>query len=563
MGVTGDSHGWRLWKAILPFCAVMLLSTAPAWAVGGDFNINFAAADPTTYTHSTGGGSWSAGFVTSLEGGDFRAGDIVSWLALVTVRSGAVGRQTIQLDFSFAAVNTGHPGAGLRELVSVEFTSDYDTAATLDDYWSNEPLSSNDNTLRCSVKIGNLQDGEKVVIRINTRLSRDADKSPTGNLWGQLDAGTVVDPEFHGKDVTISTGRQTVPFQKVGDIAPADIQVEKLVGYANQPIGAAAPSLTVGSGTQIKYWYKVTNPGLGPLYNVVLIDDNGTPTDPSDDFHVTLPDLPTSGTLNGGASANGTFVTTVVNETTESQTITNTATATGSNSASGGTLTGSDSASVTVGHANHTPVAVNDQYSMMQGETLSPGSTSGVLANDSDPDPGDTLTASLIAGPSHGTLTSSLSGDGSFTYTPDNGFAGIDTFTYQVGDGNGGTASATVTIIVNAVTHISVDLQVETLKYASSSLTGCSFTIKNTSGGKQAVKVIQFSLAKIQYEGPSDADWVTVDSKDVTGVTFIPASVDSIADGDSATVTFGCSLPTTVPAVAAFKVALGAQIEGL
>ena len=39
----------------------------------------------------------------------------------------------------------------------------------------------------------------------------------------------------------------------------------------------------------------------------------------------------------------------------------------------------------------------------------------GVLANDTDPD-GDPLTAVLVTGPSHGTLT--LNANGSFTYTP-------------------------------------------------------------------------------------------------------------------------------------------------
>ena len=45
----------------------------------------------------------------------------------------------------------------------------------------------------------------------------------------------------------------------------------------------------------------------------------------------------------------------------------------------------------------------------------------GVLANDTDAD-GDSLTAVLVGGPSHGTL--SLGTDGSFTYTPAANFLG-------------------------------------------------------------------------------------------------------------------------------------------
>ena len=73
-------------------------------------------------------------------------------------------------------------------------------------------------------------------------------------------------------------------------------------------------------------------------------------------------------------------------------------------------------------------------------------SAPGILANDSDLD-GDTLTVgSITGGVTNGVLVSNP--DGSFTYTPDTGFTGEDSFTYEVSDGNGGTAEATVTITV-------------------------------------------------------------------------------------------------------------------
>ena len=53
----------------------------------------------------------------------------------------------------------------------------------------------------------------------------------------------------------------------------------------------------------------------------------------------------------------------------------------------------------------------------------------GVLANDSDPD-GDSMTASLVSGPSSGTLD--FNSDGSFVYTPSASFFGSISFTYQV-----------------------------------------------------------------------------------------------------------------------------------
>ena len=51
----------------------------------------------------------------------------------------------------------------------------------------------------------------------------------------------------------------------------------------------------------------------------------------------------------------------------------------------------------------------------------------GVLANDTDAD-GESLTAILVSGPAHGTV--SLQPNGGFTYTPAAGFSGTDAFTY-------------------------------------------------------------------------------------------------------------------------------------
>ncbi len=69
----------------------------------------------------------------------------------------------------------------------------------------------------------------------------------------------------------------------------------------------------------------------------------------------------------------------------------------------------------------------------------------GVIANDTDID-ADILSASLIAGPVNGAVT--LTSDGSFTYTPNVGFVGTDTFTYKVNDGSLDSNTATVTIDV-------------------------------------------------------------------------------------------------------------------
>ena len=88
--------------------------------------------------------------------------------------------------------------------------------------------------------------------------------------------------------------------------------------------------------------------------------------------------------------------------------------------------------------ANRAPQAVND--------TFGPDfSGANVLANDSDPD-GDALQAILAQGPTSGTLQ--LSQDGTFTYTPDPGFSGEDSFRYRASDGALESNAATVTLRV-------------------------------------------------------------------------------------------------------------------
>jgi hypothetical protein len=93
---------------------------------------------------------------------------------------------------------------------------------------------------------------------------------------------------------------------------------------------------------------------------------------------------------------------------------------------------------------NNAPTAVNDNYTMQQDGTLVMAAP-GVLDNDSDPD-GDPLTAALETNPANGSVA--LNPDGSFTYTPDTGFSGQDTFTYQAHDGLDHSEPVTVTITV-------------------------------------------------------------------------------------------------------------------
>ncbi|MEP7285329.1 MAG: Ig-like domain-containing protein [Chloroflexota bacterium] len=89
----------------------------------------------------------------------------------------------------------------------------------------------------------------------------------------------------------------------------------------------------------------------------------------------------------------------------------------------------------TVWAAGATPVAVRDSYVAAFGTPLSVPAGSGLLVNDYDPDTMTTGTGIVVLGysqPAHGTV--SVVTNGAFTYTPNAGFAGTDTFTYDIQD---------------------------------------------------------------------------------------------------------------------------------
>ncbi|HEX6983803.1 MAG TPA: FG-GAP-like repeat-containing protein, partial [Planctomycetaceae bacterium] len=77
--------------------------------------------------------------------------------------------------------------------------------------------------------------------------------------------------------------------------------------------------------------------------------------------------------------------------------------------------------------------------------TLDVRAAAGVLANDYDRER-DGLTAAVVAGPQHGTLT--LRADGSFEYAPAAGYSGPDAFVYKVTDRSGKSSTATAAIEV-------------------------------------------------------------------------------------------------------------------
>ncbi|MFO1159077.1 MAG: choice-of-anchor L domain-containing protein [Reyranellaceae bacterium] len=89
-----------------------------------------------------------------------------------------------------------------------------------------------------------------------------------------------------------------------------------------------------------------------------------------------------------------------------------------------GTITNDDKAAAVAAH--------DDAYIVLEGQSLTIGSSIGVLANDDN-----ASSATLAGGPDHGTLQ--LAANGGFTYGPTAGFADIDSFTYH--SANGGSSA--------------------------------------------------------------------------------------------------------------------------
>jgi hypothetical protein len=97
---------------------------------------------------------------------------------------------------------------------------------------------------------------------------------------------------------------------------------------------------------------------------------------------------------------------------------------------------------------NAMPLAVHDAgYSTPLDTALTVGSSSSILNNDWDPE-GSPLTASVVANPSNGSLSNFSGSAGTFTYTPNQGFTGVETFTYKAHDGTKDSNVVTVSIAV-------------------------------------------------------------------------------------------------------------------
>jgi uncharacterized repeat protein (TIGR01451 family) len=161
-----------------------------------------------------------------------------------------------------------------------------------------------------------------------------------------------------------------------------------------------------------------------------------------------------------------------------------------------------------------TPVAVDDTYPAVAGRTLSVAAV-GVLGNDLGS--GLAVQGGVLSGPSHG--IAALSANGSFTYTPDAGYSGPDSFTYKDIDSSNQTSNT-------ATVSFTVTQQADLL-------------VTKSDGSATAVpgQVVTYTIA-VHNAGPSDATGATVtddvSALPLTGVTYTASVTAGTASGFTA-----------------------------
>jgi hypothetical protein len=176
---------------------------------------------------------------------------------------------------------------------------------------------------------------------------------------------------------------------------------------------------------------------------------------------------------------------------------------------------GSDTATVnvTVISVNDAPDAVDDSATTDEDTAV----TIDVLDNDSDVD-GDGLILAGVTDGSHGTVTNNGS---SVTYTPDPDFNGLDSFTYTISDGNGGSDTVTVNVRVNAVNDApvtSAPISITLFEDTSVAATGVSITDVDVYEGTGQIQVRLFG------------GHGTITLAQTTGLAFTPGSSNGSSD---------------------------------
>jgi len=225
---------------------------------------------------------------------------------------------------------------------------------------------------------------------------------------------TPVNDAPQGTDATVTTledAAYTVATVDFGFSDPNDNPANNLLAVEITALPTAGSLTDDGVAVTAGQFIGVTDIDAGKLVFTPLADANGTGYA---SFRFQVQD--DGGTVNGGVDLDPTPKTMTVNVTP----------------------------------VNDAPVAVDDTVATPENTPV----VIAVLANDMDVD-GDTLSIDSFTQPAHGTVAKT--GNGTLTYNPALSFTGEDSFTYTVGDGQGGSDTGKVTVAVMPAEEVIID----------------------------------------------------------------------------------------------------------
>ncbi|MDS0260006.1 PKD domain-containing protein [Haloarcula sp. S1CR25-12] len=176
------------------------------------------------------------------------------------------------------------------------------------------------------------------------------------------------------------------------------------------------------------------------------------------------------------------------------------------------------------------PTAETDTYRLSPGSSLDASASTGVLGNDVLAEELRFYSVSVVEGPANGSLD--LQPDGSFAYTPTDGFTGTDAFTYEVTHG-GQTDRATVTLTVSSAASVertvfesasairqAVDLPADaTPTYAE------RLTVRTNQSGPVTVRFSENATVSSLRVGPETELRGTVTVTEFAGSDSVPSGV--------------------------------------
>jgi large repetitive protein len=395
----------------------MQTSTRTLWVIAtlalclGTFNASAELSGDLEGLHKNNSTNW--GPSSPWTGGNLQDWQELDYIVVRAVLNG--GPQTNQpVELIFPKFKTGDPG-----FQNLYFISNSPNV-TISNLMLNSPPAPADWSYTMNVTITNSQVG---YIYFYARMAAGAHLQVGSSL--QLSGEPALSPlQIHKPDA--GPGSPDLAITKTGPstAGPGD-EITYTITYTNKAMG----SNNTANGTQL-------SDQLPSLVTFVSASNGGT-----NEAGVITWDL---GNLTNRASGSVTYVVRVSAAAQNGQMFTNNALILSSED-DANSLDNRSSVKTTV-VANRPPTANPDSYTINE-DTVLNVSAPGILANDTDPEVGTTLTAMLVTTTTNGVLN--LNTNGSFVYTPNANYHGEDAFTYKASDGSNFSSTVVVSITIN------------------------------------------------------------------------------------------------------------------